>query len=162
MVASAAVGAAGSISQGQAQARAYKAQAQAQEWQANLEKQNADVARQQAAAQEESQRRKFDALQGEALAGVAQSGTGFEGSNLDLLKQNQLNNELDALTIRYQGENQARGLQAQADISRMNAGILRDNADSAITASYFNAGSNLLSGASSYYMFKEGVGPYKK
>lgn len=162
MAASTAVSAVGAIAQGQAQARAYRMQAQAQDWQANLEKQNADVARQQSAAQEELQRRKFDALQGEALAGVAQSGTGFEGSNLDLLKQNELNNELDALTIRYQGENQARGLIAQSEIARMNAGILRNNADNAITAGYFNAGSNLLSGATNYAMFREGIGPYKK
>lgn len=162
MIASTAVSAVGAIQQGQAQARAYRMQAQAQEWQSNLERLNADAVRKQTAAQEENQRRKFDALQGEALAGVAQSGTGFEGSNLDLLKQNQLNNELDALTIRYQGDNQARGLDAQSDISRMNAGILRTNASNAITAGYFNAGANILSGATNYAMFREGIGPYKK
>lgn len=144
----------GAMQQADAQAASYRAQAQAQEYNATVERNNAQVARDQANAKEEAQRRHFDALQGQAIAGVAQSGTGFDGSNMDLLKQNAINNELDALTIRYEGQNQANGLMAQSQLDTYNAGVSRMNASNAETAGYFNAGSALLSGATKYSYYK--------
>lgn len=170
----------GSINQGQAQAQAaraqaqaqaanYEYQAQAQQYQANIEKMNADSAHQQASQQEDLQRRRFRELQAEAITGMAQSGTDpTSGSNADMLKENALYNELDALNIRYAGEQQARGLMAQSSLDQWNSGVSRYNkqaaidtgnmtANSALTSSYFNAGSNLLSGVNSIY--KAGSNP---
>lgn len=160
LIASTAMAALGSIKQGQAQSASAQAQAQAQEFNATMARNNAQMASEQANAAEEQQRRKFDALQGQAIAGIAQSGTGFDGSNADILKQNAISNELDALTIRYQGQNQAKGLMAQADLDQFGAGVSRMNAKSAMTAAYLNAGSQLLSGASKYnYYSKTGKLP---
>ena len=148
----------GAIAGGQQQAAAAQAQAtanaQAQEYNATVARNNARIASDQANAKEEAQRRHFQQLQGQAVAGIAQSGTGFDGSNYDLLKQNETNNELDALTIRYQGQNQANVLIAQAQLDESNANVSRQmgslNASNAITGSYFNAGASLLNGATKY------------
>lgn len=150
MAVSTAVSAMGAISQANAQSASMQAQAQAQEYNATVARNNAQAANEQANAQEEQQRRRFAALQGQAIAGVAQSGTGFDGSNLDLLKQNAIANELDALTIRYEGQQKSKGLLAQADLDQYGASVSRMNARSAQTAGYFNAGANILSGASKY------------
>lgn len=158
MIASTAVSALGAIRQGQAQQAAYKAQAQAQEYNAKVAENNARAALDQANAQEEQQRRKFRMLQGEAIAGAAQSGAGLSGSNKDVIEQNALFNELDALTIRYQGQNQAQGLQAQANLDRYNARAARQAGSEAMTAGYVSAGANILSGASKYNYYKGGGG----
>lgn len=153
---SAAVTAVGAIQQGEAQAQSQRAQAQANEYNATVARNNATIASDQANAKEEAQRRHFAALQGQAVAGVAQSGTGFDGSNMDVLKQNAINNELDALTIRYEGQNQAKGLIAQSQLDTYNAGVNRMNADNAQTSGYLNAGANILSGAAKYSYYKNG------
>lgn len=168
LVASTAMSAMGAIQQGNAQSASYDAQARANEYNAQVQRQNATVARnnaqmasEQANAREEAQRRHFGALQGQAIAGVAQSGTGFDGSNTDLLAQNAVANELDALTIRYEGQNQsaafmnqASNLESQAALDVYSAGVNRMNSSSARQAGYLNAGANLLSGASKYAYFK--------
>lgn len=154
---STAVSVMGAMQQANAAEASARAQAQQQEYNATVARNNAKVAADQANAAEEQQRRRFNALQGQAIAGIAQSGTGFDGSNLDLLKQNEINNELDALTIRYEGQNKAAGLIAQADQDMYGAQVSRMNASTARTAGYFNAGSNLLSGMSRYQYARAGI-----
>jgi hypothetical protein len=107
---SAGVGAMGAIQQGEAQSNAMKAQADANRYNATIAKNNADAANQQASAKEDLQRRHFAQVQGEANAAVAESHTGFLGTSADVLKQNAINNELDALNIRYEGQQKASGL----------------------------------------------------
>lgn len=160
MAASTAMSAVGAMQQADAQAANYTAQAQANDYNATVNRNNAKVASEQANAQEEAQRRHFAALQGQAYAGVAQSGTGFDGSNADILKQNAISNELDSLTIRYEGENKAKGLMAQAGLDTYNAGVNRMNASNATTAGYLNAGSALLSGATKYSYYNKGGNPF--
>jgi len=155
MIASTAMSAIGSIRQGQAQAANYNAQAQANDYNAVVAQNNARVAADQANAQEEQQRRHFRELQGQAYAGIAQSGTGFTGSNEDVLTQNAVNNELDALTIRYEGQNKMKSLESQAAIEKYNASINRMNAKEAKTAGYLNAGANILSGATKYAYYSK-------
>lgn len=154
---SAAFSAIGSIRQAEAQAASYQSQAQAYDYNATVAKNNAVVANQQASAQEEQQRRRFAMLQGQAAAGVAQSGAGFGGSNLDVLSQNALMNELDALTIRYEGQNKAKSLEAQSQLDKYQAVAASRNADAAIQGGYLNAGANLLSGATNYSMYSKGL-----
>lgn len=158
MIIGSAMSAIGAIKQGEAQQAQYQAQAQAQEYNAKIAENNARVAMDQANAQEEQQRRRFRMMQGEAIASAAQSGAGLSGSNKDIIEQNALMNELDALTIRYQGQNQAQGLQAQAVLDRYGAKAARQAGDDAMTAGYISAGANLLSGASKYQYYKGGGG----
>jgi hypothetical protein len=148
--AGAAVSTYGAIKQGQAANAQAKAQADAQEYNAQVQRNNADTALAQANSAEERQRREFGQLQGQAIAGIAQSGTGFGGSNADVLKQNAINNELDALTIRYGGQTQSQGLMAQSELDRFNANASRQAGKDAMTAGYINAGASLLNGASNY------------
>lgn len=160
MVASAALSAAGSIQQGNAQYASYMSQANANEYNATVDKLNAQVASDEANAKEEQQRRKFGQVQGAAYAGAAQSGTGFEGSNADLLKQNAVLNELDALTIRYEGQNKSRALEDSSKLNTYYAGVNKQNASSARTAGFVNAGAQLLSAGSTYsYYSKTGTLP---
>ncbi len=146
--------AAGAMQQAQTQAYNAKAQANALDYQATVDRNNAEAATQASNAREEQQRRGFRQLEGQARAGIAQSGTGFEGSNADILKQNAVLSELDALTIRYEGENKAKGLMAQSQLDQYNAQTSRENAGRYMTAGYLNAGSQLLSGASKYTYYK--------
>lgn len=143
---SAGVGAMGAIQQGEAQSNAMKAQADANNYNAIVARNNADAANQQASAKEDLQRRHFAQVQGEANAAVAESHTGFLGTSADVLKQNAINNELDALNIRYEGQQKASGLMAQSQLDEFNASQNMVNAANAKTASYYGAGASLLSG----------------
>lgn len=155
------MGAIGAIQQGNAQAAQYKSQQQALEYNAAVQKNNARAASEQANVAEEAQRRRFAALQGEAIAAIGQSGTGFDGSNLDVLRQNKVNAELDALNIRYQGQMQAQGLLAQSELDKMQARQAKANAGAARTSGYLSAGANLLQGASNYTYYKN-AGTFSK
>lgn len=148
---SAAMKAVGALKEGQAQAANYKSAAQANLFNAQVAEGNARAALEQANAREESQRRQFGQLQGQALAAAAQSGAGFGGSNADVLRQSAANNELDALTIRYEGQMQSGGLMGQAQQERYQAAANRKNAGRAMKAGYINAASSILSGGSDYY-----------
>lgn len=138
----------GSIQQGKAQYETAQSQAYASEYNAQVAESNAKSVLEQSNAREESQRRNFRALQGEAIAAGASSGTTLEGSNTDVLRQNAVNNELDALTIRYEGQMANRGLMAQAAMARYNAAQLRRNGKSALEGGYINAAANILDGVS--------------
>ena len=165
MAVSTAVSAVGAMAQASALQDSYNAQAAANEYNAKVNERQATIAHlneqsaaQQGAAMEEAQRRRFAMLQGSTYAGLAQSGTDLgSGSNLDILKQNELNNELDALNIRYATsqkmaslENTSQNYTSQAELNRMNASINRSNADNAMMGGFFNAGSSLLSGMTKY------------
>lgn len=150
-VVSSAFQAIGAISQANAQAAQYQAQAQANDYNATVARQNSEVALQQYNAREEQQRRQFGAFQGQATAAAAQSGAGLSGSNADVLKQNAILAELDALTIRYEGQQQSRGFLAQADMEEFQARANRANAKTARSQGILNAGAALIGGASKSY-----------
>jgi hypothetical protein len=125
--------AAGMVQSASAQASAKKAQA-AQAERAAL------ISRQQAAAEEEKQRRLSRRAQGSAVANVGASGITLEGSPLDVLEDSAMEEELDALTIRYNGEIGAMTYESEAAMARSGAAAAR-------TAGYYGAASSLLSGA---------------
>jgi hypothetical protein len=75
----------------------------------------AEISRQGFGQREEQQRRDARILAGKRRAAIAQSGTGFDGSNADVERQSQIFAELDALNIRYQGELENHGLLEQAN-----------------------------------------------
>ena len=151
IAASTAVSTYGMIKQGEAAAAQAKSAAQANEYNATVQRNNAQVAQAAAASKEEQQRSQFGQLQGTARAAVAQSGAGMGGSNLDVLKQNALQNELDALTIRYEGQTQARGLIAQSQLETQQAAANRAAGSAERTGAYISAGANLLQGGASAY-----------
>lgn len=192
MVASTAVSAYGAYKQGQSQAAASRAQGQAVQYQAEVDAQaqeynarvaennaiiadnNARAVLNQASEKEQAQLRNMAFMRGQARAAAAQSGAGVDGSNADIMRQNDILAELDALNIRYTGQQEASGLMATAGNLRAQAGLNRFmadrsregarynmrvanmNADNAMTAGYLNAGANILSGASNYSLYKGG------
>ncbi len=150
MVVGTGLAAVGAIQGGQAAKAQAEAQAKASEYNASLTKIQADVARQQAGAREEQQRRGARQVMGRQRAAIAQSGVGFIGSALDISEQSAANAELDALTTRYQGELAARGLLAQAEGDLYGAKVQRVAGKQAQTAGYLQAGSSLLTGYGKY------------
>lgn len=124
----------GSILEAQAAQGTYLSKAQSDEYNATVAENNIQVANEQSNAQQEMQLRKFHDMQGKAYAAVAQSGGGFEGSNADILHQNEVNSMLDQLAIRYEGQTKARTLSDTAKQLRYSAKVNRMNADMAIKA----------------------------
>ncbi len=133
----AAVGAVGAIQQGQAAAQASQESAQ-------IAEENARIARQQSVAREDALRREQRRFSGEQRAGIAQSGTGFEGTNLNIARETAQLQELDLLNTRYEGLLQSRGLLAQAEQHKRAGQAARQQ-------SLLKAGSSVLGGASTYF-----------
>lgn len=156
-----AVAAAGSIMSSQAQAAAAKRQAQAQEYSAAVDRNNAILAQANAdnalkvASVQEDEKRRSNAMQlGAQRSALIESGIDTtSGSGADLVNQSAINNELDALNIRYGGQikansylNQSNSALAQADLDTMAANNSRANARAATgPAMYIGAASSALS-----------------
>lgn len=144
------ISAIGAIQQGNQAYASAKSEQYARESNAQLLQFNAQAAGQQAVAREALLRRRVAATQGEARAALGSTGTAISGSNLGLLEQAAQEGELDALTIRYEGEMQQRGLMAQAQQELYQAQGAKRQAKDARRAGFISAGTNLLSGAALY------------
>lgn len=123
----------------------------AAQYNASMMDQAATVERQQASVREDAQRQQARLLLGEQRAAFAQSGGGMGGSAGDVMQQSAINAELDALTMRYEGELRARGLNAQAEGERYSGRTAKQN-------SYFSAAGSILSGAAMAYGMKPASG----
>ena len=137
MIAGAAVQAIGAIQQG----NAAKAAA---DYNASMLERNAEIERSQANQREEAKRREARGLLGKQAAAFAQSGGGLDGSAADVMKQSATYAELDALTLRYEGDMRARGFENEARMERFAGKQARK-------AGYFKAAGSILSGAGAYY-----------
>jgi len=141
----------GAISDANSKSDAYESQAAWNQYNATIQRQNADASLQQSASEQARQNRRARQVMGEQRAATAQSGTGFGGSNADLLDQSATLAELDMLNIAYEGQMRARGHEIQAQGEDYSAGVNKGNAKRAKRAGIFNAGRSLLTGFSSGY-----------
>lgn len=150
--------------QSQVEAVRYESAAQANEYDAAIARKRAETARIGAGLQEDQQRRRARLEAGARRAAIAQSGTGFGGSNLDVDRQSQIFAEMDALNIRYQGSLEAKGLEDSADLSDWQASANRTGASNSISAGssyasaarksgYMGAAGAILSGAGDYISY---------
>lgn len=155
MIASAAMSAIGSIQQANSQAASMRAQQQASDYNAAVMNQNAAVETQQAGQREEAQRRQARMILGSQRAAIAQSGGGMEGSAADLVAQSARDAELDALTLRYEGQMRARGMGIQAEQETYQGRVAGANASRAMTAGYMGAAGSILSGVGNYMNYQE-------
>lgn len=121
-----------SISQGNA-ARASG------DYNAALYARNAEITRQKAQMDETRQRRLSAQRAGANVAAAGASGIDFSGSVLDILESNAAQEELDALTIRWNGQNAASSLDAQGSLASAQG-------RNAQTQGYIGAGASLLLG----------------
>jgi len=124
----------GSISQGNAKAKAHTTNEFTAMAQANLAR---DKAKLNAAAFDREKRRRFGAMR----VAVAGSGITIEGSPLDLFEQSAAEAKLDELHILYKGEAEAIGLLRTAGFEGMAA-------DEAVTQGIIGGASALLQGVS--------------
>ena len=133
---SAAVGALGAIQQA-------RSSAAASEFNAQVADNNAITAEQNAAADERQQRRTASREAASSRARIGAAGVSLEGSPLDVLEDQALEAELDALNLRYGGKLQASNYRSQAQLDR-------SRARSAKTQGFISAGTSLLNGAAKF------------
>lgn len=111
----AAVAAVGSYSQS-------KQAEKAANYQANVQKVNAGNILAQAAANEDTQRRRSASQLGQQRAALAENGVALDsGTGADLTHSSALNAEMDALNIRYQGTLNSNNSLAQSKLDSMQA-----------------------------------------
>ncbi|OGT79396.1 MAG: hypothetical protein A3J35_04355 [Gammaproteobacteria bacterium RIFCSPLOWO2_02_FULL_52_10] len=127
----------GAIRQGQSQAASS-------DYNAAVARNNAVYARQVAAENERRQRILTRKTIGGARAGYGASGVTLEGTPLDVPRESAANAELDALTIRHQGELAARGYENTATLDTFAASGAR-------TGGYISAADELLTGGAKLY-----------
>jgi hypothetical protein len=157
LIASSALSAVGAVQQGNAAKAQGDANAAAARYNANLKEMQASVERQQFGAKEEAQRKRARQVLGAQQAAIAQAGIGFGGSALDITNESELAAELDALTIRYEGDIRSKGLLAQAEMDRYSAKVSEFSGKQAQKAGYLSAGVSLLSGAASVGSYQAGL-----
>lgn len=151
LVAGTATSAVGEIASGNAQAAQYQAQAAAAGYNARLARQEAAAVGAQTAREEERQRRTGREAIAEQFTAAAQSGVApMSGSSRLSLEEAATMAELDALTVRYRGQMQARGLREEAKQQDFQKKAARDQAGRAKIAGYIGAGTQILKGVSGY------------
>lgn len=151
MIAQAVVAAVSAAASANAQRQGAKAQQAAANYNAQILEQNAATERQQANLREETQRRQARQVLGAQAASLAQAGIGLGGgSAADLMEQSATNAELDALSIRYEGDMRARGLLASAEQERYQGRVAGYNARQASISGGLGVASSVLGAASSY------------
>lgn len=150
MTAGTAAAAIGGIQAGNAAAASARAGQNAANYNAQMMEYNAANQRAVAAQQEDAQRRQARQILGAQRAAVSQSGIGLMGSAADIMQQSATDAELDALSLRYEGDLRARGMLAEAEQSRYQGQISGMNARAEQTGGYMNAVGSILGGAGRY------------
>lgn len=138
------------LSKAGAESSRLEAQARINEYNAAITAQRAETTRSVYNSREDSLRRKQALFMGKQRATAAESGAGLGGSNADVLRQSEIESELDALSLRYEGDLEARGLLAQSDAYRTEASFSRSQKSSARMGGWLGVGAAALSGTSSY------------
>ena len=147
-LASGALGVVGAIQSGRQASAAAKSEANMAEYNSKMNEIQARQAYAAAGVQEDETRRRGRVAIGNQLASSAEAGAGLNG---DLLRESVFGVESDAMAIRYEGDLKAQGLKDSASLQASAASVARDRGNRAVTSSYLNAGSSVLSAATSYY-----------
>lgn len=150
LVGSTALKAGSALRSGYAKSAQAKSQASAAEMNRDLANQNAATTSAQADLREEQMRREARQVQGAQRAAVAEGGTGFGGSNQDILQQDAVTASLDALNTRYEGQVQSTGFRNDALTQDYQAKGFKKQAKAAKVGAWLSAGSQIIKGASSY------------
>lgn len=129
----------GALVQGRQEANEARQQGRIENYKAQVAQANAENAGRQASAEQERSRRESRQVLGAQRAGIAESGTAFSGSNLDIIRQDTAAAELDALNIQYAGELERKGLLNEAEAFRYNERVLRSKAKSAMRQRWISA-----------------------
>lgn len=144
-------GVAGTVQQAQAQKKQSRAAAQAAEYNKQLAQENAALTREAAERDAEDIREDNRRRMSTIKSKFAKSGVSFSGSVLDVLDAQAAEGEKEAQKRLREGELDAEGQLAEANLQGMRAASERAAAKSAGTAGLLGAGTQLLSGAANIY-----------
>lgn len=138
--------AASAAAAGVQESSAASAQSKAYQYQADAQKQAGIQASNTAAANEATVLRRSSADLGEQAAAFGEANVGTGGSPGQVMKQSATNARMDALNTWYGGELERHALFQEADLSRYNALIEKQNSDAALIKGGLGAGTKLLMG----------------
>lgn len=160
-VASAGMGAIGSMQQSQSQAAAARYQAAVAENARTVAEWQAKDAEKRGQIAEDARRTKTRLQIGAQRAALASMGADInDGSNLDIIGDTASVGELDALTIRSNAQRESWDRKVAAATYAGDASMARRRADSFDGSSWIGVGANLISGASSvsnkWAVYKQG------
>lgn len=138
--------AANQLVEGRNQANALRDQADMVQQDIDRTTMNRAIQGQQYSAKEESLRRNIRMALSRQRAAVAESGTGFGGSNNLIMNQSTAGGELDALNLRYQGQLERMGMDIDLANLHYNKTSLRAAARKAMRMRWINAASSFFGG----------------
>lgn len=147
-VASAGMSILSAVQQGQVASANAKSSANIAGYNQKVAENNAVATRQQAVANEESQRRSASIQMGRARASIAESGAGADGA--DLYGQGLATAELDAKNILYAGDLKGQGLDSEAYMQGQAKQTYSSNAKAASNGIFLNAAGSVLSSFGNY------------
>lgn len=151
----AAVGTIGAINQANAASAQAKSDQYAAEYNAKLNRRNSEIALRQGEAREALQRRQARKEAGNLRAGLIENGISLtEGTGADLVQESSLNNELDALNIRYDSQLRASGFQEGAALDDMSASAARQRGKEASKSKVFAVASGALQAYGGYQSYQ--------
>lgn len=130
--------------QGRQEASRLRDQAALEQRSIDLANQNMEIAGRGGSAREEQLRRNIRQALGAQRAAIAQSGTGFGGSNAAIISQSTANAELDALNLRYAGQLERAGFQEEITMRTYNKAVLRKQAKTAMRMRWYNAAASFF------------------
>lgn len=158
IIASTAVSAMGSISQGKAAAASYRSQAQAQNYNAIVDKNNADQVSTEYAMKENNLRQQQGQFLGRQRAALAESGIGPGGSAGDVMAEDATRAKLDDLTLRYEGQTKRTAYLNNSTLDTYQGKVASMNAGAATQAGYMGALGAVIGGATRYSEFRSRYG----
>lgn len=136
------------LADGRAQRMQIDEQRDVNRFNIKVDEQNAATKGQQTSAAEEAQRRQARQALGAERAGIAESGVGFGGSSLDVMRRSTKNAELDAMNIRYAGDLERAGILNKVEMGKYQDKVLEKAGMLAMRMRWGNALSGLFGGAS--------------
>ena len=132
------------------QIQAGQSQSEWNNYNAAVAERDTMAARDTADIEASRKRRETQKLLGKQRALYGKAGVTFEGSPLELMEETAAEGELDAMMIQWEGGQRSQKYVDEATLSRMKG-------KSAKTASYYGAGSSLLTGGAQTYAAYKGI-----
>ena len=127
------------------------AEKQANEYNATVLRNNAAAENDAATQRESAQRFRIQQAEGRARTIAAESGSGMDGSNWDLMRQNAVQGELDVLNVRHAGRGAADGLLSQANLQDYQGQVAQMRQVQAVQAGRTAQTTAAINGVSSIY-----------
>jgi hypothetical protein len=140
------LGAIGALSSGLSNSANMQAQANAYNYNAEIQKQQAQVAGEAATSNAAAEYRQSQQAIGEERASLSQAGGGWNGTATNVLNQSAVNSEIARQNTLYNGAVQANNYNAQAQMTQWQGNVAQANVNQGMFAGILGAGANLMGG----------------